>query len=324
MRRLLNDWRWAVIAVFKNLYMFLITLYRIIKFAFQNFARNVWLSLVTITIIVLTLFSINLLLFLNVLGNEAISQAHNKINIKLYFNSDVTAEEVGAVENWLIGKEEVAEVKFVDRDEGLGKFVQEEEGDSVIKESLEILEGNPLGHSLLVQAVDINEYPEIINLIDNSEYKNLFKDKYLLDYEMFIGKISSMSEQARKISLGISIVFSLIVIMVVLNTIRIAIYTHGEEIGIMKLVGAPNWFIRAPFLVEGLLYAWIATIIITVIMFPVLGFAQPYIGKFFGGSFSLAAYYASNLGSIVFWQLAGASLVNIFASSIAIGKYLRV
>lgn len=303
--------------------MLFIALCRVTAFASQNFIRNIWLSIVTVTIIVLALLSVNFLLFLNVLGNEMLVAAQDKINIQVYFKPEATIENVRAVEADLLGLAEVTEVRYVGKDEALGKFIAKRES-GVVSKALEELEKNPLGHSLYVKSDTLDAYPVILKHIESADYQKLIKKEKLIDHEVLIAKINRFVKTARKVGITASAIFVFIVVLVVLNTIRIAIYTHGEEIGIMKLVGASNWFVRMPFLIEGLFFAWISTVVVTVIMFPLLKTVQPYINTFFEGSFSILAYYTSNIGSIMLWQFLGASILNILASSIAIGKYLRV
>jgi cell division transport system permease protein len=303
--------------------MVFVTAYRIIKFAFQNVYRNIWLSLVTITIMILALLSVNFLLFLNVLGTELIAMAQDKVNIQIYFKTEATDAEVHAAEADLLELAEVTNVRFVGKDEALGQFVSKHQG-GVISRALDELDRNPLGNALYVKSDSLDAYPSILKHIEQAKYQKLVKQEKLIDHEALIAKINTMSGTAKKVGLFMSLIFAVIVVLVVFNTIRIAIYTHGEEIGIMKLVGASNWFVRMPFIVEGLVFAWIATLIVTVIMFPLLGALQPYIETFFEGTFSMLAYYASNLPGILMWEFIGASLLNIVASSIAIGKYLKV
>ena len=123
----------------------------------------------------------------------------------------------------------------------------------------------------------------------------------------------------------ISLLFVLITILVVYNAVRVAIFTHKREIGIMKLVGASTWFIRAPFLISGMIYALLGVIMIIIIIYPFLNLIQPYLITFFSGfEVNLLAYYNANFLLIFGLQFLAASLINVMASLVAVGKYSKV
>ena len=108
------------------------------------------------------------------------------------------------------------------------------------------------------------------------------------------------------------------------NTIRIAIYTHSEEISIMKLVGASNWFIRAPFLIEAVLYALLSTTLTLVLLYPLLTIIDPYILSFFNNGFSLVHYYSNHIISFAAWQFVGTMVLTMVVSFLAVGRYMDV
>jgi cell division transport system permease protein len=93
----------------------------------------------------------------------------------------------------------------------------------------------------------------------------------------------------------------------------------------MKLVGATNWFIRSPFLVEAAFYGLVSCAISVIIIYPMLNFIQPYINNFFlTEEFNLLSYFNHNFWKIFGLQLITIILLNIISSSIAIRRYLKV
>jgi len=162
-------------------------------------------------------------------------------------------------------------------------------------------------------------------VLDNPDYDELIQDKNFDDNEMVINRLSDLSRRIQRIGMIISVIFIVIAVLIIFNTIRINIYTHREEIGIMKLVGATNWFVRAPFLVESLMYAVLAVVVSMAILYPLLGVIAPQVNNFFEGyNLDLVNYFNSRFWQIVGLQLALAVLLSVLSSSIAIGKYLRV
>ena len=116
----------------------------------------------------------------------------------------------------------------------------------------------------------------------------------------------------------------IIAVLIVFNTVRIAIFVHREEIGIMRLVGASSAFIRAPFLVEAVLYSFLAVIISAAITFPVIGVIQPKLNVFFETqNVALVDYFAQNSIIILICQFVALAVINMLSASIAMRKYLR-
>lgn len=307
--------------------MNLATTYRIFIFAWQGFWRNIWLSVITITIIVLTFISINFLIVVNVITDAAIQIIKDKIDISLYFRPDVTEPQVLEVQTYLSSLTQVKEIKYVSQQEALEEFRQQHRQDQVIIESLEELDKNPIGVTLQVRAKNINDYPEIIDVLNNSKYNELITEKDFDDQRVksYISKIKNLSDNVRKIGFFTSGIFIFIALLIVFNTIRVAIYTQRQEIGVMKLVGATNWFICSPFLLEAIFYGIIACLIAIILVYPLLNFLQPHLNNFFlTEKFSIVDYFRQN-----FWKIFGLELLviiflNIISSSVAIRRYLKV
>lgn len=298
---------------------------RIIKFAAQDFWRNIWLSVITITILVMALFSVNFLIVFNLIADNVISAVHEKIDVSIYFVPEATAGEVSNVKSSLDKLVEVKEIKYISPEEALQKFQEEHAEDPDILESLEQIEGNPLGAALVVKAKRLDDYPKILDEVNKPEYQNIIQDKNFEDHKAIIGKINNITEKVETVGLIVIAVFILIAIVIVFNTIKIAIYTHRGEIEIKRLVGATNWFISAPFIVEGIFYSLIACLLIIAIIYPLIGILDPYLIKFFEGlDFSVLNYFNEHFFAIFGLQLVLVIILNVISSSLAIGKYLRV
>jgi len=299
--------------------------YRVFIFAWQSFWRNFWLSVVTITIVILAFISINFLIIINITTDAAIDIIKNKVDISLYFRPEATEPQVLEVETYLSSLTQVKEITYISQQDALEAFRQKHRQESIIIESLEELEDNPIGATLQIQAKNIDDYPKIIDVLDNSKYNNLISDKNFDDHQVYIAKIKNLSDSVRKIGFLISGIFIAISLMIVFNTIRVAIYTHRQEIGVMKLVGATNWFIRSPFLLEATFYGIISCVIAIAIFYPILNLIQPYINNFFlTEEFSVVNYFNQNFWYIFGLELLVVILLNIVSSSIAIRRYLKV
>jgi len=121
------------------------------------------------------------------------------------------------------------------------------------------------------------------------------------------------------------IIFVLTSLLVVYNTIRVTIYTHRQEIEIMRLVGASNSFIFMPYVFSALVYALVSVLIIISIFYPFLTLLQPYLETFFMGyNVNILSYFVDNFFLIFGVQFLAVLVINVIASLFAVRKYARV
>lgn len=298
---------------------------RIIKFASQDFWRNIWLSVITITILAMALFSVNFLIVFRLIADNVVTAVHEKVDVSIYFVPEATAGEVNNVKSSLDKLVEVKEVNYVSPEDALEKFKIEHANDPEILESLEQLDANPLGASLIIKAKQLDDYPKIIQEANKPEYQNLIQDKNFDDHKAIISRIDNITKKVETVGFIIIAIFIFIAVIIVFNTIKIAIYTHRGEVEIKRLVGATNWFISSPFIVEGIFYSLIACGLIIAIIYPLLMIIDPYLIKFFTGlDFSILSYFHQHFFAIFGLQLLAVIILNVISSSLAINKYVRV
>ena len=298
--------------------------FRVIKFAFQDFFRNFWLSFVTLTILILALFSINLLIIFNVVAKSAIIAIENKIDISVYFKPSISEDQVKNVQRYLQGISQVKEVQYISQDQALENFKAKHQDNPKILESLKEIEQNPLGASLVIKAKSTDQYTLILEQLVDPQYSNLIESKNFDDHKTVINRITSITEKVNYGVFVIALIFTIISILIIFNAIRMAIYTHREEIMAMKLVGATNWFVRAPYLLQGVIFSFLAVIITIIIIYPLLGFVQPYLSLLLESDFNIVKYFNQNFGLIFGLEFLGAIVINLLSSYWAINRYVRV
>jgi cell division transport system permease protein len=122
-----------------------------------------------------------------------------------------------------------------------------------------------------------------------------------------------------------SAVFLLIAVLIVFNTVRIGIFIHKEEIGIMKLVGATNWFVKAPFILEMIILSFVAVGIVVLVSYPVLAILESKFALFFGGvQVGLINYFEINGLNIFGTQLMVLIAITVISTMLAMRRYLKV
>ncbi|PIS05215.1 MAG: hypothetical protein COT81_02270 [Candidatus Buchananbacteria bacterium CG10_big_fil_rev_8_21_14_0_10_42_9] len=305
--------------------MLLLDTYRVIKFAGQSFWRNIWLSIATIFIIILTLISVNAIVILNLVTQEIVTAVQEKIDISVYFQPGIEEIQIKEVESYLKSLSQVEAIKYKSAAENLAEFRLQNIDNPSIIESLAELEENPISATLNVTGKKLTDYESIIAVLDNSKYKNWIIDKNFETHRGYINRVQIISQNIQKVGIGLTATFTIIALLIVFNTIRVAIYTHREEVSIMKLVGASNHFIRSPFIVEGIIYAFVAMVLTVILLYPILQGIQPYLTNFFvGTNIDLIGFFANN-----FWQVFGLELLvviflNTISSSVAVNRYLQI
>lgn len=303
----------------------MLSLLRAIKLAFQQFRRNLGLSIVTITLLVLPLLLVNLIFALSAITETAINGIEEKIDVSVYFKSSASNENAQEIRDVLLEMPQVQEAVFTSQEGSLERFKSRHIDDSVILESLEELGENPFGATLTIKAKSIDDYPSIMAVLGDETYSQFIEEKNFDDHRVTIAKINTIMKSVKKFGFGIASVFGIIAALIVINSIRVAIYSHREEIGIMRLVGASSWFIRGPFLIEALLFSFLSLLVVLLILYPGINFVQPYINNLFEGmEINLLGYFNSNFVKIFGGQLAAVALLSFLSTGFAMRRYLRV
>ena len=301
----------------------MVTLSRIIKYGWQAFLRNGWLSVSTIGIMILALIVFEGLILFNIIANGAAESLQEKIDISVYFKSNVSEDSILNIKRSLEGLTEVKIVDYVSREEALEDFKTRHAGEDVITQTLEELEENPLLASLNIKANDPRKYDEIAKYLEEQSLKDLIDKVTFAQNQIVINRLNNLVEIIKKGGWGLTIFLAFLAAMVTFNTIRLAIFSASEQINIMRLVGASNSFIRGPYIIEGIVYGIIAAVISFLIFSPLINLASPYISSFIP-EVGLKDYYQNNFIKLMFYQIAFGIGLGILSSAIAIRRYLRV
>ncbi len=301
----------------------LTTLFRIIKYGFLGFWRNGWLSTATLSIIVLALLVFEGLIIFNVLTNGALNILKDKIDISVYFKADTPEDDILNIQKSLESLAEVKNVEYISRDRALEIFKERHADDPTISQSLEELQENPLLASLDIKANDPSQYSIIADYLNNTDFKTQFEKVTYAQNAVVIERLGKIIDTAEKGGFLLIVFLTLIAILVTFNTIRLAIYSSRDEIGIMRLVGGSNAFIRGPYLVEGVIYGLLAGLFSIIIISPVIYFVSPYI-QIFISEMDLWLYFKTNLVIILIYQAIFGVGLGVVSSYIAVRKYLRI
>ena len=300
-----------------------VTLKRVVTYAWLSFRRNGWLSAATILVVMLTLFVIGGLLLVSVVANTILNDIESKIDISVSFRKGTPEEAILAVRRDLEALAAVKEVSYVSPDEALAAFRERHKDDPTVLASLEELgEENPLPASLNIKATDPTDFSEIGDFLKRKHYPAIEKVNYF-ENQKVIDRLSAILGGVRTAGFLAVLILGFVAVLVAFNTVRLAIYTAREEIQIMKLVGATNWYIRGPFMIEGVMHGGIAAILTSLIFFPLTWVASAKILLFLPGV-NLMRYFSENFLQFFLILLLIGILLGVGSSLLAIRRYLKI
>ncbi len=291
----------------------------------QNFRRNWVMSLGAVITIYLSLLLVGIFIATGFIVNSVVEGVEDKVTIQVFLKDGAPTEQVNELQEQLLADPLVQGVDYTTKDEALAKFKED------MKQSPEIidqLEGNPLPASLDVTLKDprtveqmvakIKKNPTFLEVADRPD-----SPEDSLKYgQQIVNKLFAFTRIVRIIEVVFVVMLAVVSLIFINNTIRLAIYARRKEIGIMRLVGASNWFIRTPFMLEGLFQALIgaALAILSVVglqaaVLPRLKDALPFMAVSLTGSATMQIAVALTL--------AGA-LIGLAGSWLAMSRYLKV
>ncbi len=302
----------------------MLSLYRIIKFSFQDIARNVWLTIVTLTILLLALFSINMLITVRLISASAVEAVKSKIDISLFIKSEALETDIIALKDQLAASERVKVVNFISKQAALDDFRERYQNNQAVLSALKELGRNPLLPSLTIIPKDFDNSGLLIAEL-RALNSPIIESRDFSDNTVILSKINNVTKRVNEVGLFIISIFILTSLLVVYNAIRVAIYTHRQEIEIMRLVGASNFFIYMPYIVSAFVYALLSTLLMISIFYPFLTLLQPYLEAFFTGyNVNILSYFVDNFLLIFGSQFLAVLLITVAASLFAVRKYARI
>lgn len=280
------------------------------------------MSAAAIAVMTMTLSVISILVVLSFLTNLSLANIKEKVDVSVYFKPGTEESIIREVEGQIKEMPNVVATKYISADEAYLEFQKRHQNDPLIIEALKELNENPLYPTVVIKADDISNYPNIALALNAKNFSQVQK----INYEDNRKAIETLGKLTSGITRGgsvLAILFAVVSVLVMYNTIRLTIYNRREEIEIMRLVGATNTYIRWPFIVEGALYGFISVLITTVILLPLLSSFVPRINNFMGTNLNL-----TSVNSTLLWQLVGMQLLlglvlGILSSLFAVGRYLK-
>jgi len=308
--------------------MFWINVRRILKSGAFNFWRSGFVSLASVLVMVVTLSVIGSIIFLGAILNSTLEELRDKVDVNVYFLTTAPEDSILSLKKSLESLPEVDSVGYVTREQALEEFVKRHEKDQTTLQALEELGENPLGASINIKAKNPSQYEGIADFLQQGSFVsedgepiidniNYFQNKIAID------KLSRIIDSSERLGLILMIVLIIISILITLNTIRLTIYISREEISVMRLVGASMNYIRGPFMVGGIIYGLISSIITILLFIPVTYWLGGITENFFIG-LNVFDYYKAHFIQIPLILITSGVAIGAISSLLAVRRYLKV
>lgn len=305
-----------------------ITFQRIIKTGAVNFIRNISLSVAATAVMVVTLTIVLFSVIANATFSNTIDQITQRIDISVYLKDDVTEQQREKLIGQLKDLENVREVSYVSKDQALENYQRDNQDNLDLLLAISQTD-NPLPATIQIKPVDPVKIDEIRNVIETTENKNLQSDEtsYSGDRKEAIDKITNATAFFTKaVVIGI-VIFGVISMLIIFNTIQMAIFNRRDELTIMRLLGASNAFIKGPFIVETMIYG-IVSAVISLTLCNALFIVQAQ--AFDANSLGLLdlkfanQYFSDNFLIFLGMQLVAGMAIGAISALIATHRYLRM
>lgn len=301
-----------------------VSFFRVIKTGLTNFVRNIWLSAAATMVMTITLVIFSTLFLLFVLTNYSIHTIQNTVDISVYFKTGLAEEQINTIKNDVASDSRVKDVTYISATQAFDNFKAQHQNDPLIIQSLNELTDNPLPATLHIKTYKLEDYPAIAQKLQSDQYKDFVDKVNFEDNRVIIDRLSNILKFIITFGIGLVAVFAVIAILVIFNTITLTIYNRKEEVEIMRLVGATNWYIRGPFLTESILYSIFSTVITAGLFIPVFTKVIPKVAGYVSPQASAFSASISNFIYLVLILFALALLLSVISTMLAIRKYLKI
>ncbi|MBD3238471.1 MAG: FtsX-like permease family protein [Candidatus Moranbacteria bacterium] len=303
--------------------MWRLSFFRAVKAGINNFFRNGWLSVTAISVMAMTLLIVNFLVFSIALSNMILEEIRGKIGVNIYLKQGTSQEKIDEIMQDLDVMPGVIEVTYTSSETAMENFREKTKNNKIIQESLDELKDNPLEDYLSIRVNDPKKYDIIESEIITGVNKEHISKVDYSEHKTEIENLDKIIGAIKKGGAILVLVFIIISVLVILNSIRLTMYTYKTEIEIMKLVGANYWFIKAPFITEGALYGFFASILVALAWYPLVIILTPSFDSF-GASINPIEVLNNNIVVALFLQIVLGLSLGVTSSYIAIRRYLRL
>ncbi len=297
-------------------------LIRMLKWSFASFWRNRLLSLASILVIIITLLTVSVFGILNIAINKAVETVSEKVDYIAYIKEDVSESKIQTVVDEIKNIEFVTNVTYIDKKAALEKWKTLQNDNQL--QNVFTPTDNPFPRSVEVKMSNPEKSGTLNEYFESKNTKPLISKTSLGRTQSSIEKLISITKAVKRSGWFLSGFFLIVSILIVYNTIRLAIYSRKDEIEIMSLVGASPSSVKWPFVIEGILYAIIGSLITILLIFGAFKYlsSSNIINSYFSTQYY--AFFLSYWWKILLSELALAIIICVSCSLVAVKKHIKI
>lgn len=293
----------------------------------HSFVRNAWLSTAATVVMTITLSSILVTVFASVTSSNTIKSFTDNIDVSIFFKDEATKEQIDGFSEDLRGNADlqVREIRYISKEEAQKSFEEQNEGDLATLQAIAQTEG-AFPASVRVKTLETEKLEEVVKVARQQKYEHIVdKDSYRDDAKRTaVERLGNIARFLRNAGLVASVVFGVISMLVIFNTIRMTIFNRKSEIEIMQLIGASKWYIRGPFLVEASVYGLIAGALSLLFYYLVVLAQSPKLGDYVEEIQPTLERFRELDWVVIPATLAIGVFIGAFSAYLAIRKHLKI
>lgn len=284
--------------------------------ALKSIKRNRTISVAAMITVLITFFVFGTFTLLALNFNKSIEDVASKIQIQVYLNEDIKLVDQKEIELKLMENEQVSEVTYESKDEAFLNLKENLGSNAGLLEGYD-LTNNPLPSSFIVNLKDPSYADEVTKSVES-----MTGVEGIGNQQDVINTISKFVNVVQIVGIGLFAVFIGVSVFLIMNTIKLTVYSRRREVGIMKFVGATDWFIRWPFIIEGMVIGLLGAIFSVIGVYFIYRFG---VGIIANNILMVSLINPTYVLTMLSWQFAlGGIAVGGVASYIALRKFLVV
>lgn len=304
----------------------LVTFSRILKTGVINFVRNAWLAIAAMAVMVVTLTIVLFSLIANATFANTIQTITSRIDISVFLKDGITDGQRETLLSDIKSLSNVKSITYLTKEDVLRDYLRDPNNAQL--NGVVSTADNPLPATIKIKPRDLNRLEEIKSYLSKAEIKDLQADEpsYSGDRKEAIDRITHATNIMQRVGVLAVLIFTIISVLIIFNTIQMAIFNRRDELTIMRLLGAKTWYIRGPFVVESILYGIISALISVGLIHGLFVASRSTLEATSLGLLDInysAEYFSMHFWTLLLMQLGVGILIGAVSSVIATGRYLK-
>jgi cell division transport system permease protein len=284
------------------------------KTTWKNIRRSPYQAFAAVFVMMLTFLFISFFTFLLFGSSKAISYFESRPQVTAFFKQEVKQTDIDNLKKELMATGKISSVKFVSQQDALKIYKEQNKNDPLL---LELVTADILPASLEISTIKIQDLSVVNNMLKNSPLVS-----EVVFQKDVVSVLTSWTNALRGIGLGLIIVLSLVSIFIMVIIIGVKISHKKEDIEIMRLIGADRWYVRWPFIFEGISYGVVGAILGWSISSGTLWIATPSLTSFLKGMFIFPVPLLFLFG-LLGAEIIVAVILGTLSSFLAVLRYLK-